>query len=109
MCNFHVGQKVVYVGPDLRFDKNPGKTVHVIQAIRKGACCAEFEIYVGVKIITDKPFIRCASCGSIRVTEHDFWKSSVSFRPLIEDYTDEQIEAVNIDEVIEPLLEPVTQ
>jgi hypothetical protein len=109
MCNFHVGQKVVYVGPDRTFDPNPGKTVHVIEGIRRGVCCSEFQINVGVSWGGKAPFCRCTSCGKIKRREPMHWKSPISFRPLIEDYTEEEIEAVNIDEVLEPFLEPVNK
>ena len=106
MCNFHVGQKVVYIGDDLDFDPNPGKTIHTIQAIRKG-CCVKCPVEIDLGKRRDG-VSRCGYCNSGERT-HVYWKNANNFRPLINDYTEAEIEAVNIDEVIEPLCEPVNQ
>lgn len=107
MCNFYIGQKVVYVGPDREFDPNPGKTIHTIQAMRKAICgCGEIEIDVGKG--APGPIMECSKCRKITMREGvAFWKRSTWFRPLVLDYTESEIEAVNIDEVLEPLYEPV--
>jgi hypothetical protein len=104
--NFHVGQKVVYIGPDREFDPNPGKTVHVVLAIKKSSCkCQVDDIWTGKYGFSSLFF--CQGCGTFG-GENDtkLWKGSDMFRPLIDDYTEEEIEAVNIDEVLEPLCEP---
>lgn len=102
MCNFHIGQKVIYVGPDREFDPNPGKTIHTIQAIRKSNCkCDDVEIDVGVRRPVNG--YACQDCGHKHYEKTNiYWKSSDSFRPIIEDYTEAEIEAVNIDELVEP-------
>jgi hypothetical protein len=97
MCKFYVGQEVVYIGNDLRFDPNPGKTVHVVKAIRENCCKPYPQIYTGVDSLGTS---YCESCGW-RKLEVECWKSSQVFRPLIDQYTEEEIEAVNIDEILE--------
>ena len=105
MCNFHIGQKVVYVGPDRGFDPNPGKTVHTIQGMRKGFCsCSGREVLIDVGIWKPGKSI-CKKCGTLS-DELVFLKMAVNFRPLVSDYTEAEIESVNLDEVLEPLYEP---
>jgi hypothetical protein len=104
MCNFHVGQKVVYIGKDRTFDPNPGKTVHTIQAMKKG-CCG-IEIDVGKRNYSFYDLV-CLKCGHRELHTGVRWKHDYVFRPLVEGYTEEEIEAVNIDELVEPFLEPV--
>ena len=103
MCSFHIGQKVVYIGTDLEFDPNPGKTVHTIQAIRRSSCgCNHILIDVGIR---DPRPCRCRDCGH-RYEDATYWKKSNRFRSVIDQYTEEEIESVNIDELVEPLYEP---
>jgi len=105
MCKFYVGQKVVYIGKDLKFDPNPGKTVHTIQATRKASCkCPGIEIHVGK--VSHADYFKCSDCRLIWESDGVFWKHSESFRPLIEDYTEEEIEAVNIDELTQQIPQP---
>lgn len=106
MCNFYIGQKVVYIGDDLSFDHSPGNTVHIIQAMRKAICgCGEIEIDVG-KGVSGRT-MECTNCWKITMREGvTYWKRSTWFRPLISDYTEAEIESVNIEEILEPLYEP---
>jgi len=90
---------VVYIGKDLIFDPKPGKTVHTIIGIKQGCCTILLD--VGVKSSTG--FCLC-SCGGI-TPQINMWKDSFLFRPVQDQYTEEEIEAVNIDEILEP--EPV--
>lgn len=100
MCNFRVGQKVVYIGQDYIFDPEPGKTIHTILSIRQ-ACCDMVIIDVGKREFRPHE-CECTRCGSKEVTPIK-WKSARLFRPLIDDYTDSEIAEVDISELTEEL------
>lgn len=105
MCNFKIGQRVVFIGEDLSFDPNPGKTIHVIKGIRQSCCSIEIDVGIPVSRI-DSRGIRCGVCGGTEVT-NIWWKREKWFRPLINDYTESEIESVHISELLEPLHETV--
>lgn len=64
------------------------------------------ELDVGKRTICDGNY--CPDCKSAYHEKTNIdWKCSSLFRPTIEDYTEEEIEAVNIDELVQPEMEPI--
>jgi hypothetical protein len=102
--NFHIGQKVVYIGTDKSFDPEPGKTVHTIVGMRKSPClCGHIEIDVG------KRLHNISECGDCLCSEETniFWKWSELFRPLVPETSEEEIENISLkdlEEVMKPIL-----
>lgn len=100
MCNFRVGQKVVAITPQAKswFGKDP-ITVHQV------ICCQNCG---GVHLtISEYPcemcYFDCSSCKrDIVKTNKEGCKSS-HFRPLITDYTEEELASVDISPLIEEL------
>lgn len=95
---FKIGMKVVYVGTDLGFDPNPGKTVHTIVGM-KGGCCSKNPLHIDV----GKRSLRPTYWGCCNKMDYDGirWKTAKRFRPVQDQYTEAEIEAVNIDEILE--------
>lgn len=110
---WHIGQKVVCIKTHSLGVVQKGQT-HTIQGIRKHDCgCSVITLNVGIvnpNHSSTAKMVRCPVCKHVFLKEPShywWWIDERLFRPLETTYTEEEIEAVNIDELVCPELETV--
>lgn len=104
--NWYIGQKIVCIRTPKSLLFNEGD-MFKITGVRESTCkCPYIELSIGIAATNN--FLSCSKCNTYAIlnTSSEAWFCSTIFRPPESTYTEEEIEAVNIDELVQPELEP---
>jgi hypothetical protein len=101
---WYIGQQVVCVETHSMRAVVKGN-VYVIQSLRS-ANCSHYGTLIDVGVKMNVGVSGCNYCGTL-FSRDIFWLDERKFRPLETDQYEEEIEAVNIDELLEELLYPI--